>query len=185
MKAHDMWQDIQQVLLDEETLQNRVAEMAETLTQDYADKDLLMVGVLKGAVVFFSQLALRMKIPVSMDFISVSSYGASSESSGVVRILKDLDTDITGKDVLLVEDIVDTGLTLTYLKEILQTRQPASLKIASLLDKPSRRKVELTPDYCGFYIPDVFVVGWGLDYNGNYRNLPVVGELKKEVYECD
>ena len=182
MKDQGMWQDIERIVIDEDTLAARVKELAEEITSDYWGKELLMAGVLKGAVVFYSQLAVRIQTPVQMDFISVTSYGTSSESSGVVRILKDLDTNIEGKHVLVVEDIVDTGLTLSHLKEILMTRQPASLKICSMLDKPSRRKVDMKPDYCGFEIPDVFVVGCGLDYAGRYRNLPVVGELKRSVY---
>lgn len=159
------------VLLAEEAIARRVAELADQISAEYEGKKLLLICVLKGAVVFTSDLMRCLKIPVEIDFIAVSSYGTDTASSGVVRILKDLDSSIKGKDVLVVEDIVDTGLTLNYLRKNLLSRQPGSLKIVTLLDKPARRQVEFTPDYCGFEIPDHFVIGYGLDFNEDYRHL--------------
>lgn len=159
------------VLLEEEVIARRVAELADQISAEYEGKKLLLICVLKGAVVFTSDLMRRLKIPVEIDFIAVSSYGSDTASSGVVRILKDLDSSIKGKDVLIVEDIVDTGLTLNYLRKNLLSRQPRSLKIVTLLDKPARRQVEFIPDYCGFEIPDRFVIGYGLDFNEDYRYL--------------
>jgi len=161
-----------EVLLSEEDIQKRVKEMAEALSSDYHGKRPLLVAVLKGAVIFLSDLIRNLTIPVEVDFIAVSSYGHATASSGVVRILKDLEQSIQGKDVLIVEDIVDTGLTLNYLVENLGSRQPGSLKVVTLLDKPDRRKVEFEPDYCGFIIPDRFVIGYGLDFGEDYRQLP-------------
>jgi hypoxanthine phosphoribosyltransferase len=160
-----------EVMLSAAKIAQRVKEMGEEISRDYADKDLLLICVLKGAIIFSSDLMRSLTIPVKIDFIAVSSYGADTTSSGVVRILKDLDQSIQGKDVLVVEDIVDTGLTLNYLRENLLSRQPRSIRVATLLDKPSRRKVEFDPDYRGFVIPDRFVVGYGLDWNQCYRNL--------------
>lgn len=174
--------DIKQILFTSEQLHQRVAELGKQISDDYQGKDLLMVGILKGAVCFFSDLIRQMDIPVNIDFMAVSSYGSSHETSGAVRILKDLDTDINGRDVLLVEDIVDTGLTLSYLRENLLSRHPSSLKVASLLDKPERRLVEIKADYLGFTIPDEFVVGYGIDYAELYRSLPYVGILSPTVY---
>jgi hypoxanthine phosphoribosyltransferase len=171
------------ILYSEEQLQTKVRELGAQITADYENKDLVVVGILKGAVVFLSDLIKEIKLPLELDFMVISSYGKSTHASGVVRILKDLDKNIAGKDVLIVEDIVDTGLTLSYLKDNLHTRGPASLKICTLLDKPSRRKVILNPDYRGYSIPDEFVVGYGLDYGERYRNLPYVGVLKPELYE--
>lgn len=173
---------IQKVLLTEEEIRTRVFALAEEISADYAGREPLLVGVLKGAFIFLADLVRFLTIPVRVDFIAVSSYGGASESSGAVRILKDLDQSIEGLHVLLVEDIVDTGLTLNYLKENLRARGPASLKICTLLDKPSRRRVEVTVDYNGFVIPDEFVVGYGLDYNGNYRHFRDLLVLKREIY---
>lgn len=159
------------VLLSKEQIEERVNELAAAISRDYKGKKVLLIGVLKGAVIFLSDLCRQLEIESQIDFMAVSSYGSSTASSGVVRILKDLDEEIEGRDVLLVEDIVDTGLTLKYLKENLQARRPRSLKIATLLDKPERRKVDIEPDYCGFRIPNEFVVGYGLDYNEEYRYL--------------
>jgi len=160
-----------EILLTEEQIRLRVAELAAKISQDYSGQSILMVGILKGAVIFFADLIRCLTVPVAIDFMSVSSYGKASESSGAVRIIKDLDQSIEGRHVILVEDIVDTGLTLKRLTEILDARRPASLKICTLLDKPDRRKVEIMPDYNGFIIPDEFVVGYGLDYDEKYRNL--------------
>lgn len=174
---------VKKVLITPEEIQEKVKELGLTLSRDYGDKKLLLICVLKGAVIFLSDLMRVLDIPVEVDFMAVSSYGASTESSGVVRILKDLDCSIEGRHCLIVEDIIDTGLTLKYLEENLRSRQPASLKIITLLDKPDRRKAEIQPDYCGFTIPDEFVVGYGLDFNENYRGLPgiyVLGDRKTE-----
>lgn len=159
------------ILLSREKIAQRVAELAEEISLNYSNSTLLLICVLKGAVIFTSDLMRQLKIPVEIDFMAVSSYGADTSSSGVVRILKDLDQGIQDRHVLVVEDIVDTGLTLNYLCDNLTSRQPRSLKVVTLLDKPSRRKVRFEPDYCGFSIPDRFVVGYGLDFNEQYRSL--------------
>ncbi|MGI6566353.1 MAG: hypoxanthine phosphoribosyltransferase [Firmicutes bacterium] len=177
-----MLEDIDRVLLTEDEIQQRVAELGEQLSQDYAGKDLVIVCILKGALHFMADLTRKISIPVDMDFMAISSYGASTKSSGEVRILQDLDAAIANRHVLIVEDIVDSGLTLKYLVDNLSSRRPASLKIATLLDKPARRVVPISPDYNGFLIPDEFVVGYGLDYAEKYRNLPFIGILKPEVY---
>lgn len=177
-----MHPDVQEILLTEQQIARKVQELGERISEDYRGNDILMVGVLKGAVIFMADLVRRITVPVSIDFMAVSSYGKASESSGVVQILKDLDRNIAGRHVILVEDIVDTGLTLKYMMENLSTRKPASLKICTLLDKPSRRKADVTPDYNGFVIPDKFVVGYGLDCAEKYRNLRDIGVLKPEVY---
>ena len=175
--------DIAQVLLDQECIQHRVRELAQQITSDYAEiDDLLLVGVLKGSVMFMVDLARSLQRNVGLDFIAISSYGATTKTSGVVRMLKDLDTDIGGRDVIIVEDIVDSGLTLAYLRESLQRRNPASLRICTLLNKPDRRRAEVTVEYIGFDIPDEFVVGYGLDFAGAYRNLPDICVLKEEVF---
>ena len=175
--------DIAAVLLDEERLQARIRELGQQIERDYAGiDDLLLVGVLKGSVMFIVDLARVLKRHVAIDFIAISSYGQATETSGVVRMLKDLDIDIGGKHVLIVEDIVDSGLTLAYLRESLQRRNPASLKICALLNKPDRRTADIRIDYCGFDIPNEFVVGYGLDYAERYRNLPYIGVLRPEVY---
>lgn len=178
-----MHDDIAKVLLDAETIQAKVRELGEQLSKDYAGKDPVLICILKGAVIFTADLVRHLSIPAKMDFMAISSYGAGVRTSGVVRILKDLDRSIEGEHVLIVEDIVDSGLTLTYLLENLQSRHPASLRTCVLLDKPAQRQVPLEPDYVGFNIPDEFVVGYGLDYAENYRHLPYIGVLKPQIYE--
>ncbi len=167
--------EISRVLIKEEEIRQKVKELGKRITYDYQNKDLFVIGILKGSVIFLADLIREISLPLEIDFMAVSSYGATTHTSGVVRILKDLDTDINNKDVLIIEDIIDTGLTLSYLKENLLSREPASLKVCTMLDKPDRRKVQLIPDYNGYVIPDEFVVGYGLDYNQNFRNLPYVG----------
>ena len=179
MSLHD---DVEVVLLDSQTVANRVAELGAQLTADYAGRDPVLVSVLKGAFVFLADLMRAMDMPTSIDLMEVSSYGAGTESSGQVRILKDLSKSIEGRDVIVVEDIIDTGLTLNYLLGYLADRQPASIKICCLLDKPARRLAEIKIEYRGFTIPDRFVIGYGLDYNERYRNLPYIGVLKPSVY---
>jgi len=174
---------IKKVLISREELHEKVKELGNRISADYEGKDLIMVGVLKGGFIFLADLIRELKIPVEIDFISVSSYGNSSKSSGVVRIIKDIDVSITNKHVIIVEDIIDTGLTLKYLKEMLYTRGPLDVKIIAALDKPSRRKVDINIDYKGFTIPDEFVVGYGLDYAGRYRSLPDVCIVNEEVYK--
>ena len=176
----DMNKSISKVLVSEEQLRARVAEMGAQLSEDYEGKNVILVCILKGAVHFFSDLSRHMTCHMEMDFMSISSYGNGRKTSSIVRIAKDMDADITGRHVLIVEDIMDSGLTLNYLTTILRERKPASLKIACLLDKPSRRECDITPDYCGFVIPNEFVLGYGLDYDGYYRNLPYVGVFKTE-----
>jgi len=176
-------EDVGRVLIDEQTLMRRIDEMGKQITKDYRDKNLVLVGILKGSVLFLADLVKRIKLPLVMDFMAVSSYGSSTHSSGVVRIIKDLDEEIEGKDVLIVEDIIDTGLTLNYLTELLLSRNPKSLKICCCLDKPSRRKVPVKVDYVGFSIPDEFVVGYGLDYAERYRNLPYICVLDPDKVE--
>jgi hypoxanthine phosphoribosyltransferase len=177
-----MIEDIKEILVTTETLANRVKELGKQISADYAGKEILMIGVLRGAVIFMADLARSIELPVAIDFMAVSSYGSSTDSSGVVRILKDLDENVEGKHLLIVEDIIDSGLTLKYLLENLKSRKPASVKICTLLNKPSRRKVDVTVDYNGFDIPDDFVVGYGLDFAEKYRNLPFIGVLKPEAY---
>jgi len=174
--------DIRNIMISEEEIAKRVKEMGKQLTEEYRGKDLLIVGILKGCMLFLSDLVRAIDLPLTMDFMVVSSYGTATKSSGVVRIIKDLEKEIEGKDVLIVEDIVDTGLTLSYLIENLKTRNPKSVKVCSLLDKPDRRKAQVDIEYVGFTIPDEFVVGYGLDYAEVYRNLPFVCVLKPEVY---
>ncbi len=175
--------DIQKILISEEQLAAKVAELGAAISWDYEGKKLMILGVLKGSVVFMADLLRHITIPVEMDFMAVSSYGAGVKTTGVVKILKDLDRLIEGYHVLVVEDILDSGMTLSYLTELLQDRSPASIRIATLLDKPERRKVDIAPDYVGFTVPDEFVVGYGLDYAELYRNLPYVGILAPHVYE--
>ncbi|OYD06350.1 hypoxanthine phosphoribosyltransferase [Paludifilum halophilum] len=177
-----MHEDIQEVLISETEIQTKVKELGTRLTQDYRDLNPLCICVLKGAAPFMADLVRRIDIPLEMDFMAVSSYGASTRSSGVVRIIKDLDASVEGRHVLVVEDIIDSGLTLNYLLELLRQRNAASTKVVTLLDKPNRRTTGLKPDYSGFTVPDAFVVGYGLDYAEKYRNLPYIGVLKKEVY---
>lgn len=178
-----MEKDIKNVLVTEEQIQQRVKELGEEVSKDYANRKLLLVSVLKGSIVVMADLMRAITIPARIDFMSVSSYGSGVKTSGVVRILKDLDIDITGYDVLIVEDILDSGMTLSYLISVLEKRNPKSIEILTLLDKPGRRQVEVRAKYIGFEIPDKFVVGYGLDYDELYRNLPFVGVLKPEVYE--
>ncbi len=178
-----MDQDIERVLVNNEQLQECIAKLGAEITKDYTGKKLLVLGILKGAVPFMADLIRQIKIPIVYDFMAVSSYGFSTKSSGVVRILKDLERSVEDVHILIVEDIVDTGLTLKYLMDNLLGRNPLSVKVVTLLDKPSRRGAAVTPDYNGFSIPDEFVVGYGLDYNENYRNLPYVGVLKRDVYD--
>lgn len=180
--AYDMTQDVEKILIPRERILARMDELAEQIRRDYDGKDLLMVCILKGSVLFFSELLLRINLPVSIDFMSISSYGMSSKSSGVVRILKDLDSGVENRHVLIVEDIVDSGLSLKYITESISVRSPASVRICTLLDKPSRRKTDIKVDYLGFEVPDAFVVGYGLDYAERYRNMPDVYVLKESVY---
>ena len=181
MTMHD---DIQTILVTEEQLQTKVAQLGARISQDYAGKDLLLVSILKGAVVFMADLMRAVSIPCSIDFMVVSSYGGTNtETTGLVKIVKDLDADLTGKDVLIVEDVLDTGVTLSNLVPMLKMRNPSSVKICAILDKPARRKTDIAADYRGFEVPDAFVVGYGLDYNEKYRNLPYVGVLKPEIYQ--
>jgi hypoxanthine phosphoribosyltransferase len=175
--------DIEAVLLDERRIREKVAELAGRISEDYAGRDLLLVGVLKGAVVLMADLCRDLTVPHEVDFMAVSSYGAATESSGVVRLLKDLDSDLTGRHVILIEDIVDSGLTLDYLVETLRPRRPASLEVCVLLTKPEQLRTDLKVRYKGFDIPSAFVVGYGLDYAERYRNLPFVATLKPEVYQ--
>lgn len=178
-----MHPDIDRVLISAEEIRARVRTLGEQISHDYADvDDLLLVGVLKGCIVFMVDLMQAIKRPVAIDFIAISSYGQSTESSGVVRLLKDLETDIAGRHVLIVEDIIDSGLTLAYLRSHLARRNPASLQICALLNKPERRNTDVPVEYLGFDIPNEFVVGYGLDFGEHYRNLPYIGILKPAVY---
>ncbi len=177
-----MKNDVKDILYSEEVLQAKVKELANRISEDYKDKDLLLIGVLKGANVFMCDLMRQIRFPIQIDFIAASSYGHSTESSGVVKILKDLDYSIEGKDVIIVEDIIDTGLTLKYLIENFKSRKPNSLEICTLLDKPERRIAQLAVKYIGFQIPDEFIVGYGIDYAELYRNLPYIATLKESVY---
>ena len=177
-----MHKDIEKILVTKEQIAARVKEIGEQITRDFEGESVLMVGILRDAVVFFSELVKNVDLDVRFDFMVVSSYGASSVTSGEVRIIKDLSQPIEGMNVLIIEDIIDTGHTLKNLKKLLLTRNPKSLKIVSLLDKPSRRQVELEGDYIGFEVPNEFVVGYGLDYGEKYRNLPEIGVLKPEIY---
>jgi len=177
-----MYEDVSEVLLSEEQIQARIGELAAQVSTDYRGKDLLLVCVLKGGILFLTDLMRQLDVPHAIDFMAISSYGASTETSGVVRILMDLNTSIEGKNVLIVEDIVDTGHTLDYILRNLSTRRPASLKVCSLLNKPSRRVIEVPIHYVGFDIPNKFVIGYGLDFGEKYRNLPFVGVLKPEFY---
>lgn len=177
-----MLQDVERVLVSEAEMQAKIKELGAQISQDYAGKDLVVVGILKGASLFTSDLFRAITIPAELDFMRISSYGASTKSTGVHRVLLDLDYTLEGRHVLIVEDIVDTGLTIKFLKEYLGQRGPSSLKVASLLDKPTRRKVDVSVDYRGFEVPDFFVVGNGLDFGEKYRNLRDICVLKPEVY---
>lgn len=167
-----------EVMLDEETVNKRIRELGEQISRDYAGKTVHLICILKGSVYFTCELAKRITVPVTMDFMQCSSYGAATKSSGIVRIVKDLDEPITGREVIIVEDIIDSGRTLAHLKELLGQRQPASLKICTLLDKPDRRVTDVDVEYIGFQIEDKFVVGYGLDYDQQYRNLPYIGVVE-------
>ena len=177
-----MVNDVERCLISKEQIAEKVACLGEEISRDYMDKNLIVVGILKGAIVFFADLIREITVPMYLDFMAASSYGSSTESSGIVRILKDLDRSVEGKHILIVEDIIDTGLTIKYIIENLESRRPESVKVCALLDKPARRKTQVTAHYNGFVIPDEFVVGYGLDCNEKYRNLPGIYVLKKEVY---
>lgn len=181
--AYSIEQDVDQILISEEELQQRVAEMGAEITKDYENKNLILVGVLKGANIFLADLARAIKCRLQLDFIVASSYGSGAVSSGKVNIIKDLQGDLTGKDILLVEDIIDTGLTLYELKKYLEGRGAASVKLCTLLDKPERRKAHVHVDYVGYQVPDEFIIGYGIDYAEYYRNLPYIASLKREIYE--
>ena len=178
----NMKEDVLRVLLSEDEIREKVRELGGKITADYKNSNLMLVTVLKGAVVFLADLMRQIDVPAEIDFMVVSSYGSGVKSSGVVKIVKDLDVPLAGKDILIVEDILDSGLTLSYIKELLESRGPRSIRTATLLDKSSRRKVDLQADYIGFSVPDEFVIGYGLDYDEKYRNLPYIGILKPEVY---
>ena len=180
-----MEQDIERKLITEDEIAAKVKELGARISKDYEGHKLMLVGVLKGSVVFMADLMRAITIPCSIDFMAVSSYGKGVKSSGVVRIIKDLDTVLEGWDILIVEDILDSGLTLSYLRKHIAQKGAASVRIATLLDKPERRTADITPDYTCFTVPDAFVVGYGLDYDEIYRNLPYVGILSPKVYEKD
>ena len=177
MSATELEKAVAEVLIEPDALQQRITELGEEISADYAGRDLLLVGVLKGAVFFMADLMRRLAIPCEIDFMAISSYGDSTDSSGVVRILKDLDINIEGRHVLVVEDIIDSGLTLSYLMRNLEAREPATLEVCALLTKPERREIEVPVRYVGFQIPNRFVIGYGLDFAERYRNLPYVGVL--------
>jgi hypoxanthine phosphoribosyltransferase len=179
---HSLHDDIERILIDEQTLQARIQELGATLSAEYAGRDLLLVSVLKGSIVFMADLIRAISIPHAIDFMATSSYGAGVQSTGVVRILKDLNAPIDGRNIVLVEDIIDSGNTLKYLLGLLGQRNPASLSVMTLLDKPERREVDVRVDWVGFAIPNEFVVGYGLDFDEIYRNLPYIGVLKPSVY---
>ncbi len=182
MNMSSMMPDVKEILIPSAEIEEKVREIGERITEDYAGEKLLLVGILRGAVIVMADLMRKINLPCEIDFMDISSYGSGSSSSGVVRILKDLEEDITDRHVLVVEDIIDTGLTLSYLRRSLLARRPASLEICSLLSKPSRRRAELEVKYLGFEVPDEFVVGYGLDYAGAYRNLPDICILKPEIF---
>ena len=181
MRESMLEQAVSEILIDEERLRTRVAELGEEISADYAGKEVLLIGVLKGAVFFMADLMRRLDVPCEVDFMAISSYGDSTDSSGVVRILKDLDINIDGRDVLVVEDIIDSGLTLSYLVRNLEAREPASLEVCALLTKPERREIDVPVRYTGFEIPNRFVIGYGLDFAERYRNLPYVGVLDESL----
>ena len=183
MTQTELERGVGEILIDEETLRGRIVELGEEVSADYAGRDLLLLGVLKGAVFFMADLMRHLTVPCEIDFMAISSYGASTDSSGVVRILKDLDINIESKHVLVVEDIIDSGLTLSYLMRNLEAREPASLEVCALLTKPVRREIEVPVRYVGFEIPNRFVVGYGLDFAERYRNLPYVGVLNEELIQ--
>jgi hypoxanthine phosphoribosyltransferase len=177
----DLHAAVGEILIEEDALQRRIGELGRELSADYAGRDLLLIGVLKGAVFFMADLMRHITVPCEVDFMAISSYGAATDSSGVVRILKDLDLNIEGRDVLVVEDIIDSGLTLSYLTRTLDARAPASLEVCALLTKPERREVDVAVRYVGFEIPNRFVIGYGLDFAERYRNLPFVGVLHEDL----
>lgn len=178
-----MHEHLKEILLSEGKIKSRVRELGEMITNDYFNEEIVLIGIMKGAIIFYSDLAREIQGRVTMDFMAISSYGASTKSSGVVKIVKDLDKDIMNKHVIIVEDIIDSGLTLSFLKENMLSRGARTLRLCVLLDKVERRSVPIDVDYCGFTIPDEFVVGYGLDYAENYRNLPYVGILRPEIYK--
>ena len=181
MSQTELERGVGEILIDEERLQERIRDLGREISEDYAGRELLLVGVLKGAVFFMADLMRSVTVPCEIDFMAISSYGASTDSSGVVRILKDLDLNIDGRHVLVVEDIIDSGLTLSYLLRNLESREPASLEICALLTKPERREIDVPVKYIGFEIPNRFVIGYGLDFAERYRNLPYVGVLRPEL----
>ncbi|KYH34377.1 hypoxanthine-guanine phosphoribosyltransferase [Clostridium tepidiprofundi DSM 19306] len=178
-----MKNDIERILYSEEEIRGKIKELGSRIAKDYAGKDVIFIGILKGSVMFMSDLLKEVNIPCRMDFMAVSSYGNSAVTSGVVRILKDLDFEIRDKDIIIVEDIIDSGVTLQYLIKYLKARKPRSVEIACLLNKPERRKVEIPVKYLGYDVPDYFLVGYGLDYAEKYRNLPYIAVLKEEIYK--
>lgn len=180
--AGNIYNDIEKVLLSEEQIKEICVDLGKKITEDYKDKKLLIVGILKGSFIFMADLLREIDLPLRVDFMAVSSYGSGTKTSGNVKIVKDLDLDLSGYDILIVEDILDSGVTLSYLKSMLLTRSPKSFKICTFLDKPSRRKADIYADYVGTVVPDEFVVGYGLDYNEEYRNVRYLGALKREVY---
>ncbi len=182
MKVHMLEQDIQEILFSEEQLKTRVAEIAREIERDYQGKEVMLISVLRGSFIFMADLCRAIDLPCTLDFMSVSSYGSGTTSSGQVQITKDLSEDITGRHIIVVEDILDSGNTLSYLLKILEHRHPASIRLCTLLDKPDRRVKPVEVHYSGFTIPDAFVVGYGLDYAEKYRNLPYIGILKPQVY---
>lgn len=177
-----MLEDIKSVLISEEELQQKVSELGRQISEDYRGKNLLVISVLKGASVFMSDIIRKITVPIQIDFMAASSYGKGTATTGSVKIIKDLDIDVSGFDILIVEDILDSGVTLSNLIKVLQSRKPKSVNVCALLSKPSRRKVEVPVKYEGFIVPDEFVVGYGLDYAEYYRNLPFIGILKEEIY---
>lgn len=178
----NMMDDVKEILLTEQDIKARIRDLGDQISADYAGKDLVLVTILKGAVMFLSDLMRHITVPCEIDFMVASSYGASTSSAGVIKVLKDIDIPLSGRNILIVEDILDSGLTLSHIRSLLESRNPASVKIVTLLDKPARRTVDLRADYLGFEIPDKFVIGYGLDYDEKYRNLPFIGVLKPEVY---
>jgi hypoxanthine phosphoribosyltransferase len=181
MSSTDLEAGVNEILIEEESLQRRIAELGEEISADYVGRDLLLIGVLKGAVFFMADLMRRLTVPCEIDFMAISSYGASTDSSGVVRILKDLDINIEGRHVLIVEDIIDSGLTLSYLMRTLEAREPGTLEVCALMTKPERRQIDVDVRYVGFDIPNRFVIGYGLDFAERYRNLPYVGVLHPDL----
>ena len=182
MVSQKMNDDIKKVLIDENELKAIVKRLGAEITADYEDKNVLLIGILKGSVIFMADLMREIDVPCNIDFMAVSSYGNGTESSGRVKINKDLDNDIQGKDIIIIEDILDSGKTLYYIRDILSARKPSSIKICTLFDKPERREADIKADYVGSLVPNEFIVGYGLDYSEYYRNLPFIGVLKEEVY---